>query len=259
MSSNNRRPFGNHQAEEAFDHHENCEDDVSNTKHHHCSSDDFQPEMTIYNGSNCIDHCCFEDCEEDRHERKCECCCCCCCPYTPIPIDDCCSICEQQMKFVLEQLIRLYPGRIFEFNLGNEVTAIGVPDLIVSDLNKGLVKISCVILGVSFNEYVSICKIASIRIPLSIYNRDICYLPAPISPSICGCEESIRDELRVGTPVLITAGGKNLGPSVVIANKFGIVALLTGLSIQFVSTCKIETIRSISLADVDAQTPAVEG
>ena len=256
MSSNNKKPFGNHQAEEAFDHHENGEEDVSNKRHnHHCSPDDFEPEMTIYHGSNCQNHH-----EEEHHEdRKCECCCGCCCPFSPIPIDECCSICEQQMKFVLEQLIRLYPGRIFEFTLEDGVTAIGIPDLIITEENKGLVRINCVVLGVRFIEYVSICKIVSIKLIIAIYNNDIRYLPSPISPSCCGCEESIRSVLPVGAPVLITAGGENLGPSIVRANHVGIVVLRTGANLQFVSTCKIDKIKTILLAEVDAAALTPEG
>ena len=202
-------------------------------------NNNFEPTMVCYHGSNCNNYAHHEDHHHCHNE-----CCCCCCPYIPMPIEDRCSLCEQQMKFVLSQLINLYPTNTFYFNMEDGSGAQGTPDFLYTPRNKGLLRLNCI--GedqTRFNQYINICKIASFRIDNPIYNPSINYLPGPVGPTKCGCEESIRSLLNVDDIVGINAGGKFLGVSTVKANEFGIVAVKTGTNIQFISSCKIEKLR----------------
>ena len=207
----------------------------------------FEPKMNVYHGSNCnnyahVECCCGTCC---NNCDCCKCCCCCCCPYIPMPIEDNCSLCEQQMKNVLSQLITLYPTDNFVFSMEDGGTATGTPDLLYTDINKGLLCLDCESMEEpdGFKEYVSVCKIAKFQITSATYNPSITYLPAPVGPIICGCEESIRALLQVDDSVNINVGGTSTGVSTVKASEFGIVALATGANVQFVASCKIEKIR----------------
>lgn len=230
-----------HNKSNATKHHSHGAEEVSveNTiRSNCCHNNDFEPTMTIYHGSNCnnINH------EEHHHDHGC-CCCCCCCPYSPIPLTPCCSICEQQMKIVLDQLITLYPVNTYEINFEDGGTASGTPDSILTDINKGVLCINC---DTTLKEYLNIGKIASLKVSDEIYSPTIQFLPAPIRPNISGCEESLRSILVVGTNVIISLAGKDLVQGVVVADEFGMVIIQSGEDLQFIATCKIEKVRIIA-------------
>ncbi len=191
----------------------------------------FEPEMTIYNGSNC-------DCYAHHEEESCGCNS--CCGYCSIPVDNNCNLCEQQMKFVLSQLVTLYEGFTFDVNLGNGVTSRGIPDGLYTECNKGLLVLITQEEPFVQREYVNICEIASIRIFSATYDDTINFLCPPFCQSRCGCEGSIRCRIQEGDVVDIVTGGVDLGGSVVLENKLGLIVLQSGTDIQFVSSCKIQ-------------------
>ena len=167
-----------------------------------------------------------------------------------MPLTDCCSICEQQMKYVIDQLVTLYPEKTFDFILEDGGTASGTPHSILTDINKGVFCIECTQVttgGSSTQEYINIGKIASFTINNAGYNTEINYIPAPLPPIRCGCEESLRSILTENTNVKISLAGTSLEVGKVIKNEFGIVVIETGDNIQFVATCKIEKVQIIPI------------
>jgi len=198
-----------------------------------CGRENFEPKMTVYCGDNC-----HQNCHCTCHDRQCGCGG--CCGYCPIPISSCCNICEQQMKNVLAQLITLYPATPFAFLLEGGQTISGTPIGIIDTYNKGLIRISG---GATTPviSYVNICKICQILISGVTYNEAITYLPKPFYPSKCGCEESIREMLPVGTTATINLNGTELPASEVVASEVGIFAITAAGNLRFISTCKANT------------------
>lgn len=199
-----------------------------------CSSSCFcEPKMTIYHGSSCSG---FLEDDDDC----CECCCCCCCP---IPRMDEFSICEQQMKYVLAQLISLYPGKTFVFNIeGNAAAVTGVPTALVSPINKGLLRVNT---GAA-TVYVNVCSIASFRIIDAEYNPALRYLPASPDAPVEGSESSLRSILRVGVVATIAAGTAALPTGTVVASEFGVAAIKVGDDLVFVSARSVKTVAIVT-------------
>lgn len=192
----------------------------------HEENEFFQPDMTIYNGSNCG---CY------AHEEYCECDCRRCCQ---MPCYQECNICEQQMKYLIAQLIEFYPTSTFVFTMKDVTTTTGVPTDISDECNSGL-------LTVSMSEgtaYVNICKIAYISIAGAGYNNSTEYMRSPYCASCRGCEESVRDYFDIDQNVLVTIAGNTLDSATVKATAPGIVALQTTTAIVFASVCAIDRI-----------------
>lgn len=196
-----------------------------------------EPRMTVYQGSSCNNYAHVENNGG-----------CCCCPIRPLPICDGCNLCDQQIKFILGELISLYPTSIFTVTLEDGSTATGTPNSLFTDINKGLLVLNVTEGGIIHQEYLNICKIAAIRIAAATYVPSMVYLPAPPTPVRCGCEESIRTLLSAGDVVVINTAGQALPQSTVLASQFCVVAMTTGTDLIFVASSNIEKIRIISNA-----------
>lgn len=187
----------------------------------HDENEMFEPGMNIYHGSNC-------DCYE--HENCCGCC--------KTPAYQTCDICEQQMKYIIAQLITLYPTSTFVFTMKDGTTITGTPRSITDACNRGL-------LAVTINggtTYVNICNIAYVSIAGATYSSSILYMPSPYCTSCRGCQESVRDFFTVGQVVSITIAGDTISTATVLAVSSGVVALSTSASLIFASICEIDSI-----------------
>ena len=159
------------------------------------------------------------------------------------PCCDCCNICEQQIKYVLEQLIEKYANDNWVINMeeGNNVS--GSPTELTTEKNQGVLKLEES--GSSpKTEYVNVCKIASIQITSADYDTTIQYLPDPKEESYCGCADSILakfNEVVDGETVNINVGGQSTGESTLLENHIGMVVLERGNNVIFVNACKINS------------------
>lgn len=188
------------------------------------------------------------DCPEDKREDEPECCYCCdsfrcvpskqCC-RKPRCCDDECSICKRQMVYVLSQLVYLYPGKIFNFNLEDGTTACGTLIGLFQGPNAGILKIRAKFGASYYTDYINICKIASFEIVTAWYNNAICYHRDGDSDN-CNCNTSVEQLIKPNDKVIVFAAGKFLGYTVAIKVAPGIIALAKGCNLVFVSTCQIE-------------------
>ena len=202
-----------------------------------CSENNFfEPEMTIYHGSNCGD--------EIRRCRP-PCCCPPCCPppCCPPPCPPACTcVCELQLKHVLAQLITLYPDKQFEFTLEDGGVVTGIPEAIVTVENQGLIKMKRNSQA-AFVEYVNICKIAFFKICSAQYNSNITYLLVTVPLTSCGCAQSIFATVKLSDNIQFNAAGKNTGNNPVMINQYGIVVQTNYTDLIFVSTCQVESFK----------------
>ena len=155
--------------------------------------------------------------------------------------------CTAQIKNVLMQIMKLFPGSTIIVNYDDKGTAIGIP----TKISRGILVLSnCE--GCKTNA-ISICKIVAITLPCndSLFKCDgtskISFLPPPSPlPKGCDakCEAGIRRILKskIGRKemVNIIAGGNLLGPNPVRETAYGIVVLGTS---TIVCTCSIQEIR----------------
>ena len=154
------------------------------------------------------------------------------------------------MRNVIEQLITLYPNSNLIVSMESGDNASGRPGSLLpgpnSNPNAGLFQLVNS-QGVP-EEALSICRIASIRIPGTTYNENITYLPAP-TPTPAGCDtdcaNAIKSYLPVGTnKVSINAGGQTVANGSVIKSELGMVVIVgsNNSNPTFVSSCKAEII-----------------
>ncbi len=158
--------------------------------------------------------------------------------------------CVEQMKFVLSQLIKLYPTNNATINLESGGTETGRLSAIYPSLaNGGLVSLKNA--AGNLTGAVSLCKIASVTLPGATYNNAITFMPAPTPmPTDCStlCQLAVNQALPVGTTkVNIKAGGKTIGGGTVLKNEFGMLVLTPADKLEptFVSTCKVESINEL--------------
>ena len=160
----------------------------------------------------------------------------CCC--------DCCNICEQQLKYVLNQLIEKYPDDNWVINLEEARSIPGTPVSLCTEKNQGLLCFDEEDGEGSKREYVNVCKIASITITSADYDPTIQYLPDPKEESYCGCADSVLaklNEVVTGETVNINVGGQSTGECTLLQNHIGIVALKNDGSLIFVNSCMINS------------------
>lgn len=187
----------------------------------HDENDMYEPDMNIYHGSKC-------DCYE--HEDCCDCC--------TTPAYQACNICEQQMKYIVAQLITLYPTSTFVFTMKDGTTITGSPISITDPCNRGLLAV----VTTEVIVYVNICNIAYVSIAGATYSSSILYMASPYCTSCRGCQESVRDFFTVGQTVTITIAGDTISSATVLAVASGVVVLSTSASLIFASICEIDSI-----------------
>jgi Collagen triple helix repeat (20 copies). len=167
----------------------------------------------------------------------------------PGELADC--VCIAQMKYVLKQLIELFPYSNILVNYENGGSAIGIPHSLTPAYPHSGVLVLTNCAG-AITHRIDICKIVAITLLCkdSLYECDelkLHFLPGPchhIAGCLADCEAAIRETLQslVGTCVNVTviAGGNLLETNKVTATAYGIAIL--GES-TIVSTCGIDEIR----------------
>ncbi len=151
------------------------------------------------------------------------------------------------MRNVIRQIIEFYPDDNLSVSMESGDNASGRPGSLYippdSNPSAGLFLLENT-QGV-VEEALSLCRIAAIKITSADYDDRITYLPVPDpEPEGCDadCEASIRAYLPVGTNASINAGGQTVANGEVIQTQFGMVVLVQGADVIFVSTCKVEII-----------------
>ncbi|MPN26450.1 hypothetical protein SDC9_173875 [bioreactor metagenome] len=152
-------------------------------------------------------------------------------------------ICEQQMYYVLNQIITKYPNRVIIINMEDGGSEEGIPTGFYptpsSTVNPGLLILD--------SGVVNLCKIASFKITGVVYDTSIEYLPVPTEPEEgCGfdCEAAIRNYLTVGENVQISAGGQTVSNGPILRKEYGMIVSADNANVNpiFTSTCNIEVI-----------------
>ncbi len=184
----------------------------------------FEPEMTVYHGSNCDyyahDEFCCDGCKDS------------CTKGAPK-----CNICELQMKNLLAQLITLYPTTAFSFTMQDGTIITGTPTGMLDPYNNGIVVVTS---SGDPTEYVNVCQIARVELLSATYNTQITYVSGCLCPTCSGCDESIRSLISVGEIICIPRGVPITGATVVAVAP-GIIALDSGANLWFVSTCHMDS------------------
>ncbi len=158
-------------------------------------------------------------------------------------------ICEQQMKYVISQLITKYPSKTATVNVESGGSVSGLLSSVYPTYDNG----GLLVLSNSSDKtkkMVQLCRIASISISGANYDDTITYLPTPSDLSTdcqTNCEEAVRQALPVGTEkVNLKLGNVSLGNGNVLKNEFGMIVLVTGKNVNpaFISACKVEIIQN---------------
>jgi hypothetical protein len=164
------------------------------------------------------------------------------CSVVPLPTEDGATLCLQQLKYILSQIIVLYAGQTFEVLMDDGITVTGTPDpTLYITPNNGMLVINTLPPD-SQKVYINIANIISVRILNTTYGNNLKYILLMCDLQLGGTEASIRKLLQVGSTVIITASGIQFDPSVVLASVLGVVILQTGSDIQIVSTSKISSV-----------------
>lgn len=194
------------------------------------SNRDFQPKMNVFNAKD------FDLCDSSF---------CHCRPQ--ISSVDCC--CAEQIKYVISQLIILYPtvDITVTTDTGDDFT--GRPNaLIPVAYSSGMFTLANST-GVVIHA-ISLCKIAKISVPSTTLYQGISYLTScHVGKMGCeaNCEAAIRNYLSTFAStdfVQITTSDDETSIGKIYKNERGIVTLIARTTeyIIFISTCKIESV-----------------
>ena len=156
--------------------------------------------------------------------------------------------CVEQIRNVIEQIVRLYPDSQLFITLDGGDAVVGTPGEIRLGPNgkSGIFEVETI--EEDITQIVSICSIDAITINNATYNEQITYLPelSP-APTDCkaDCDNAIRAELPVGTQnanIITNTQTQSIGN--VILNVPGMIVLENpeNNSIIFISTCRIDTV-----------------
>lgn len=159
-----------------------------------------------------------------------------------------CCYCVQQMRNIIEQIIRLYPNNQLFVSLSSGDAVIGTPGQIILGPNgkSGIFEVITTLENIT--QFLSICSIDTITINDAIYNDTITYLPEPDPlPTDCciDCDSAIRNVLPVGTvAVNIVTNSQITSQGNVIVNEPGMIVLANSdrNNITFISSCSIDVL-----------------
>lgn len=156
-----------------------------------------------------------------------------------------CCDCKEQMRYIIQQIITLYPTSDLFITLESGDAVVGRPGSLVLGPN-GRTGVFEVTTPQNFTQFLPICSIDSIQINNATYNDAIVYLPEPVpalTDCCADCDATIRSLLPVGTPnASIITNTQTPSTGTVIKNEYGMIVLANEArtNITFISSCSID-------------------
>jgi len=167
------------------------------------------------------------------------------CGYSPIPVSSCCCLCEQQIKYIMEQLIDIYRNQTFDFFLEDGTSIRCVPVAITDNFNKSLLLVRTNNTAEpENNQYINLCRIKYLKISDAQYASNIKYLTGPISKELTGCSCSIETILKSSNEIMIDYNFEDNTFGVIKAVNFGIVAIQKGSELHIAVIPKVSSFKT---------------